>query len=135
MRVKKSSNANMRFLFGSVLFFAVIVLVVMLFTYYAVRHASKKNRKEEVVYVISFSDSLEGSACNLYLCDSLLYSGNPVDSKVIVEAKSSWFANRVGDSPVLLVEVPGKDTLSLQVGKERVFHLGLNADTLLVDCN
>lgn len=87
MRTKKSSNANMRFLFGGVFFFAMIILSVVLFTYYAMRESWRKSPDREYVYTVSFSQEFAGQNYLVYLDDSLLYTGNPFDADTVLRVK------------------------------------------------
>ena len=103
MRTKKSSNSNMRFLFGSVFFFAMIILSVLLFTYYAMREAWRKSPDREFVYTVSFSPDFEGRNYSVYLDDSLLYHGNPFNSDTVIRVK-----RYVTEEPV---NVAGIDTV------------------------
>lgn len=103
MRTKKSSNSNMRFLFGSVFFFAMIILSVLLFTYYAMREAWRKSPDREFVYTVSFSPDFAGRNYSVYLDDSLLYFGNPFNSDTVIRVK-----RYVTEEPV---NVAGIDTV------------------------
>ena len=103
MRTKKSSNSNMRFLFGSVFFFAMIILSVLLFTYYAMREAWRKSPDREFVYTVSFSPDFAGRNYSVYLDDSLLYHGNPFNSDTVIRVK-----RYVTEEPV---NVAGIDTV------------------------
>ena len=87
MRTKKSSNSNMRFLFGSVFFFAAIILSVLMFTYYAMREAWRKSPDRDFVYTVSFSQDFAGRNYSVYLDDSLLYFGNPFNSDTVIRVK------------------------------------------------
>ena len=87
MRTKKSSNSNMRFLFGSVFFFAAIILSVLMFTYYAMREAWRKSPDRAFVYTVSFSQDFAGRNYSVYLDDSLLYLGNPFNSDTVIRVK------------------------------------------------
>ena len=87
MRTKKSSNSNMRFLFGSVFFFAAIILSVLMFTYYAMREAWRKSPDRDFVYTVSFSQDFAGRNYSVYLDDSLLYLGNPFNSDTVIRVK------------------------------------------------
>ena len=87
MRTKKSSNSNMRILFGSVFFFAVIILSVLLFTYYAMRESWRKSPDREFVYTVSFSQEFAGRNYQVYLDDSLLYAGNPFNADTVLRVK------------------------------------------------
>ena len=87
MRTKKSSNSNMRFLFGSVFFFAMIIMSVLLFIYYAMREAWRKSPEREFVYTVSFSSDFAGRNFSVFLDDSLLYEGNPFKSDTVIRVK------------------------------------------------
>ena len=103
MRTKKSSNSNMRFLFGSVFFFAMIILSVMLFTYYAMRESWRKSPDRDFVYTISFSQEFAGRNYSVFFDDSLLYAGNPFDADTVISVK-----RYVTDEPV---NIAGVDTI------------------------
>ena len=87
LRTKKSSNSNMRFLFGSVVFFAVIILSVILFSYYALSEAWRKSPDSEYCYMVTFSQEFAGRNFSVYFDDSLLYVGNPVDVDTVLKVK------------------------------------------------
>lgn len=74
MKVNRSSHSNLKFLYGSVFFFAMLVLTMVLFTHYAMSEASKKTGPEIFAYTVSFASSAEGMACDLVFGDSLIYS-------------------------------------------------------------
>ena len=103
MRTKKSSNSNMRFLYGSVFFFAMIILSVLLFTYYAMRESWHKSPDRDFVYTVSFSKDFEGLDYAVFLDDSLLYDGNPFKADTVVRVK-----RYVTDEPV---DIAGIDTV------------------------
>ncbi|MBR4989111.1 MAG: hypothetical protein IKY85_04290 [Bacteroidaceae bacterium] len=103
MRTKKSSNSNMRFLFGSVFFFAMIIMSVLLFTYYAMREAWRKSPEREYVYTFSFSSDFAGRDYSVFFDDSLLYSGNPFNADTVIRVK-----RYVTEEPV---NVTGIDTV------------------------
>ena len=103
MRTKKSSNSNMRFLFGSVFFFAMIIMSVLLFTYYAMREAWRKSPEREFVYTLSFSPEFSGLNYSVFLDDSLLYQGNPFKADTVIRVK-----RYVTEEPV---NVAGIDTV------------------------
>jgi hypothetical protein len=103
MRTKKSSNSNMRFLFGSVFFFAMIIMSVLLFTYYAMREAWRKSPEREFVYTVSFSPEFSGLNYSVFLDDSLLYQGNPFKADTVIRVK-----RYVTEEPV---NVAGIDTV------------------------
>lgn len=87
MRTKKSSSSNMRFLFGSVFFFAAVILSIVLFTYYAMREAWRKSPERDYIYTFTFSQEFKGLDYSVYLDDSLLYAGNPFDADTVLSVK------------------------------------------------
>lgn len=119
MRTKKSSNANMRFLYGSVFFFAMLLLSIILFTYYTMKEAWKNSPDVGFTYTISFSPELEGLAYSVYLDDSLLYVGNPVDSDTMLKVK-----RYLSEEPI---RVAGMDTVV------RVPHFTSSSSLFVVD--
>lgn len=80
MRVNRSSSSNLKFLYGSVFFFAMLVLTMVLFTYYAMREASKRVESQIFSYTISFAGNIEGTACDIIFDDSLIYSSPSIVS-------------------------------------------------------
>lgn len=107
MRTKKSSNSNMRFLFGSVFFFATIILSVLMFTYYAMREAWRKSPDRDFVYTVSFSQDFAGRNYSVYLDDSLLYLGNPFNSDTVIRVKRYVTEERVNVAGIdTVIKVP-----------------------------
>lgn len=141
MRVKKSSNVNMRFLFGAVVFFAVIIFVVMLFTYFTVKYASENKAAD--VYTVSFSKDFVADSCLVTLDDSVLYAASPVDvnwiahvQQYVVEKDSAGKKSRVrhfGPQSMLRAVVPGMDTLEVAVGDEVAFRIAMKDGRLVVE--
>ena len=119
MRTKKSSNSNMRFLFGSVFFFAMIIMSVLLFTYYAMREAWRKSPEREFVYTVSFSPEFSGLNYSVFLDDSLLYQGNPFKADTVIRVK-----RYVTEEPV---NVAGIDTVI------KVPHFTSSSSLFIVD--
>ena len=107
MRTKKSSNSNMRFLFGSVFFFATIILSVLMFTYYAMHEAWRKSPDRDFVYTVSFSQDFAGRNYSVYLDDSLLYLGNPFNSDTVIRVKRYVTEERVNVAGIdTVIKVP-----------------------------
>lgn len=107
MRTKKSSNANIKFLFGSVFFFATVILSVILFTYYAMREAWRKSPDREFVYTVSFSKDFAGLDYSVYLDDSLLYVGTPVDVDTVLRVKRYFTDEQVNVAGIdTVIKVP-----------------------------
>ena len=103
MRTKKSSNSNMRFLYGSVFFFAMIILSMVLFTYYAMRESWRKSPERDYVYTVSFSPEFAARNYSVFFDDSLLYEGNPFKADTVIKVK-----RYVTDEPV---NIAGIDTV------------------------
>ena len=93
MRNTRGRDANMRFLFGSVLFFFMIIMSVMLFVYFVLEQSVSKESWVRDCYEISFSKQFDGLEYDLYLNDSLLYVGNPVSSDTVVKIERSLDEN------------------------------------------
>lgn len=95
----KAKDANLRFLFGSVSFF-ILIMVLVLFSYLTLRYSMKESKvSAEYSYYISFSKQFEGRCYDLYLNDSLLYVGNPVSADTVIRASGN-----ASDNALLLVE-------------------------------
>ncbi len=93
MRNIKGRDANMRFLFGSVLFFFMIIMSVMLFVYFVLEQSVSKEGGVRDCYEISFSKQFDGLGYDLYLNDSLLYVGSPVSADTIIKVDRSLDEN------------------------------------------
>lgn len=107
MRTKKSSNANIKFLFGSVFFFAIVIISVVLFTYFVMRESWRKSPEREYVYTISFSQSFAGQNYSVYFDDSLLYAGNPFDSDTVLRVKRYFTSENVNIAGIdTVIKVP-----------------------------
>ena len=115
-------------------FFAIIILSIMLFVYYAMKEAAKKSVAEKFVYTVSFSQEFEGAEGRVFLDDSLLYSGSPVmpDSIITAQRYTTRSENSDGkvqqqvhftESSVLRVEVAGVDTVEVVVGNRDAFFV------------
>ena len=84
MKVNRSSGSNLRFLYGSVFFFAVLILTMVLFIYYAMSEASKKVESKMFAYTISL-DGADDVDCAVVFDDSLVYdSGSAALVKPVV---------------------------------------------------
>ncbi len=107
MRVNKSTNSNMRFLFGSVCFFAVLLLVIVLFTYYAMSEAASKMQSKMFVYSFSFTPSSQGRSCDIFLDDSLLYSTNNIEADTVLMVNRYFTLDSVfADGKMAVRETP-----------------------------
>lgn len=93
----RSHGANMRFLFGSVFFFFVIIVTIGLFAYYSLYKYWSKPGNVRFNYEISFSPSFAGRDYTVYLNDSLIYTGVPVNTDTVLRL------NRFAEENALLV--------------------------------
>lgn len=113
MARSKGSNANMRFLFGSVFFFFVVIITIMLFSYFTLQQWSKPGMANADTYAISFSKQFDGLRYDLYLNDSLLYVGDPVCADTVIRVA------RMADENALLVVEKENDLVSVvEIGKK-----------------
>lgn len=103
----RGHGANMRFLFGSVFFFFIIIVTIGLFAYYSLYKHWNKAGDVRFGYEISFAPSFEGGAYTLYLNDSLLYSASPVDTDTVLRL------NRFAEDNALLVVDNATDGVSI----------------------
>ena len=94
MRKNKGVNANMNFLFGGVLLFFVLVLIVGLFSFFTLQqfwHSDESVKVAEVTkrydYSVAFDSSFKGKSYKLYLNDSLVYVGTPVDVDTVIKLR------------------------------------------------
>ena len=90
----------MRFLFGSVLFFFMLLMVIVLFSYFTLQQSlTTDTPAARERYAISFAEQFEGTRYDLYLNDSLIYVGDPVDADTVIRA-----SGKVTENALLLVE-------------------------------
>lgn len=80
----------MRFLKGNVIFFALLLLVIMLFSYYALQGADAGGENKASCRV-QFGTGYAGGECKVFIDDSLLYAGAPlpVDSQLVIRRYAS----------------------------------------------
>ena len=127
----KAKDANMRFLFGSVLFFFMLLMMIVLFSYFTLQQsltADTPVSKER--YAISFSKQFDGTCYDLYLNDSLIYVGSPVSADTVIRA-----SGKVADNALLLVEKSTDIVTVLEVkphGKVVICY-GKNGEVTLSD--
>lgn len=132
MRTKKSSNSNMRFLKGNVIFFALLLLVIMLFTYYAFKGMGTETENLSSCKV-TFSESYNGGDCKVYVDDSLLYAGAPHDKTIEMRryAAGSQVSLYTSDSKLMIVTAT--DTVVRTLGGDRLFAVGSRDGKVVVD--
>ena len=123
----KAKDANMRFLFGSVSFF-ILIMVVVLFSYFVLRFSMKESGASSGYrYAISFSEQFEGTCYDLYLNDSLLYVGNPVSTDTVIRA-----SGKRQDNALLLVERSSDIVTVLEVEPYGELRIRIGGDGELV---
>lgn len=94
MSRKKGVDPNMKFLFGSVLFFFMLVLIVGIFSYFTLQEfwhndlpdAERSTAAAAPVhdYSIRFDKSFERKNYTLYQNDDIIYKGEPVNTDTII---------------------------------------------------
>ena len=123
----KAKDANMRFLFGSVSFF-ILIMVVVLFSYFVLRFSMKESGVSSGYrYAITFSEQFEGACYDLYLNDSLLYVGNPVSTDTVIRASGKRL-----DNALLLVEKNSDIVTVLEVEPYGELRICIGGDGELV---
>lgn len=121
-------NANMNFLFGSVFFFFIIVVTIGLFAYFSLYKYWSKAGDRRFSYEVSFSPSFAGRAYDVYINDSLLYRGAPVDCDTVIRV------NRFAEENALLVVDAVTDGVAIFSLPDRgVVSLRLEGDGVAVD--
>lgn len=135
MRTKKSSKSNMRFLKGNVLFFALLLLAILLFTYYAVEEMEVKAENKSSCK-ISFSHSYEGGDCEVYVGDSLLYAGAPLKSDSVLEMRRYATADSekslyTSESQIKIVTAT--EIVRRAIEGDRVFTIDTRDGKLVID--
>jgi hypothetical protein len=86
MRTKASSKSNMRFLKGNVVFFALLLLAIMLFAYYALKGMDSAD-DNSFSCKVSFAKNYTGGECWVFIGDSLLYAGDPCGADTVIEMR------------------------------------------------
>lgn len=126
MRTKRSSNSNMSFLKGNVLFFALLLLAIMLFIYYALREV-RVSGGENAACRVAFSESYDCGECKVFIDDSLLYAGVPAGADTLLVMKRyAAPGSKVSlyTSKSLVKVVAGADTVARVLGGDRFFTIG-----------
>lgn len=86
MRTKASSKSNMRFLKGNVVFFALLLLAIMLFAYYALKGMDSAG-DNSFSCKVTFAKNYTGGECRVFIGDSLLYAGDPCGADTVIEMR------------------------------------------------
>ena len=135
MRTKRSSSSNMRFLKGNVIFFALLLFVIMLFSYYALQGADTGGGSNAACRV-SFDAGCAAGEYKVLVDDSLLYAGTPLpaDSQLVMKRYASP-GSRVSlyTSKSLLRVVAGSDTVVRMLDADRVFSIATNDGKVVIN--
>ena len=76
----------MRFLKGNVVFFALLLLAIMLFAYYALKGMDSAG-DNSFSCKVSFAKNYTGGECRVFIGDSLLYAGDPCGADNVIEMR------------------------------------------------
>ncbi|MBE6309181.1 MAG: hypothetical protein E7087_07795 [Bacteroidales bacterium] len=119
----KRRNANMSFLFGSVFFFFVIIVTIGLFAYYSLYKYWSKPGDARFSYEISFSPSFAGKAYDVYMNDSLLYAGAPVNCDTVLRvnrfaAENALLVVNAATDCVTILQLPSKGRVLLRLKED-----------------
>ncbi len=121
MHRNKARKSNARFLYGSILFFFVLtatVLIVSFFSFYKYWNPSTDISQS---FQISFTPEFQGLKYDIYLNDSLLYVGHPINCDSIIKVQR--FAEK---NALLLVDAGTQKVTILQVGSPCKIQLGFD---------
>ena len=113
----------MRFLKGNVIFFALLLLVIMLFSYYALQGADVPGENKASCRVV-FGKGYTGGECKVFIDDSLLYAGAPlpVDSQLVMRRYAAPGSKQsLYTSKSLLRVVADGDTVQRALQGDREF--------------
>ena len=119
----KRRNANMNFLFGSVFFFFVIIVTIGLFAYYSLYKHWSRPGDVRFSYEISFSPSFAGKDYSVYMNDSLLYTGVPVNCDTVLRVnrfaeENALLVVNVATDGVAILQLPDKGRVLLRLSGE-----------------
>ena len=134
MSTKRSSSSNMRFLKGNVIFFALLLLVIMLFSYYAVQGADAGGENKASCRV-QFGTGYAGGECKVFIDDSLLYAGAPlpVDSQLVMRRYAAPGSRQsLYTSKSLLKVVAGSDTVVRALQGDRNFCIESAGEKVMI---
>lgn len=126
MRRNKGCESNMRFLFGGVVFYIVLVFTVLIFCFFTFYRFWHDSPDYSQMYRIAFTHEYAGRCYDVYINDSLLYEGRPIDSDSVLAVQR--FAT---DNALLLVDANTQKVTILQLGIPCKVQLGFDS---LGDC-
>ena len=121
MRTKASSKSNMRFLKGNVVFFALLLLAIMLFAYYALKGMDSAG-DNSFSCKVSFAKNYTGGECRVFIGDSLLYAGDPCGADTIIEMRR-YATEKSKVVPAIMAKPPLSGTLRKKTSKMTVLSL------------
>lgn len=143
MKVNRSSRSNLRFLYGSVFFFAVLIFTMVLFVYYAMGEASRNVESKMFVYNIHVAGDGSGAGCDVLLDDSLVFSSPALYADTLLRVNRYYENDTVVEngkqiireityfSSESMLRVIGRvsgDTLSKRVGNNSNIEISINGD-------
>ena len=134
MRRKKGLDPNMKFLFGSVFFFFILIVIIGLFTYFTLQqYWHDPNAEKEVAktlpvydYSVRFDKGFAGKCYTLYINDDVIYQGNPVNADTVI------YSTRKAPENSLLIVDNSTDKLVeiIELEKKANIQLNLSGGTL-----
>lgn len=135
MRTKASSKSNMRFLKGNVVFFALLLLAIMLFAYYALKGMDSAG-DNSFSCKVSFAKNYTGGECRVFIDDSLLYAGDPCGTDTVIEMRryateKSKVSLYTSDSELKVLTA--NDTVVRRIAADRVFVVASQGGALVID--
>ncbi len=143
MKVNRSSRSNLRFLYGSVFFFAVLIFTMVLFVYYAMGEASKNVDSKMFVYNILVTADDGGAGCDVLLDDSLVFSSPALYEDTLLRVNRYYENDTVvengkqiireityfsSESMLRVIGGASDDTLSMKVGNNSNIEISINGD-------
>ncbi len=143
MKVNRSSRSNLRFLYGSVFFFAVLIFTMVLFVYYAMGEASRNVESKMFVYNIHVIGDGSGAGCDVLLDDSLVFSSSAIYADTLLRVNRYYENDTVvengkkiireityfsSESILRVIGGASDDTLSMKVGNNSNIEISINGD-------
>ena len=143
MKVNRSSRSNLRFLYGSVFFFAVLIFTMVLFVYYAMGEASRNVESKMFVYNIHVTGDGSGAGCDVLLDDSLVFSSPALYEDTLLRVNRYYENDTVvengkqiireityfsSESMLRVIGGVSDDTLSMKVGNNSNIEISINGD-------
>ena len=143
MKVNRSSRSNLRFLYGSVFFFAVLIFTMVLFVYYAMGEASRNVESKMFVYNIHVTGDGSGAGCDVLLDDSLVFSSPALYADTLLRVNRYYENDTVvengkqiireityfsSESMLRVIGGASDDTLSMKVGNNSNIEIFINGD-------